>query len=119
MVFMARSPPVRSWRDRMTDASSRGNGGRYIGIISQLPWMPIITLVGWVAFAISFYFSTKETLDAHSKQIQMITSTREKLLEGYYETIKRITENLGEQSRTSALRLQAIDSRLATIDQQI
>jgi len=81
--------------------------------------MPIITLVGWISFAMSFYFSTKDTLEAHSKQIGMILSTREKLLDKYNEDVKRITDSASEQTRTYSLRLQAIDSHMTSVDQQL
>jgi uncharacterized protein YicC (UPF0701 family) len=74
--------------------------------VNQIPWVPIITLVGWAAFAGSFYFTTKATLESHQQQIASIMTSREQLIREYTTTTKQMADGITQLNHLVALRSQ-------------
>jgi uncharacterized protein YicC (UPF0701 family) len=74
--------------------------------INQIPWMPIITLIGWLGFALSFYFTTKASLENHQQQIAAILSSREKLVGEYTASQRDMAASITQLNHLVALRSQ-------------
>jgi len=87
-------------------ASGNGNGSLLFTRLTQIPWVPIVTIIGWISFALSFYWTTKDALDQHSKQISQILSSRDKLVSEYGATQKQMADGINELNKQVALRTQ-------------
>jgi ABC-type transporter Mla subunit MlaD len=77
-----------------------------LAILNQIPWMPIITLIGWLGFALSFYFTTKASLENHQQQIAAILTSREKLIGDYTASQKDMANGIAQLNQLVALRSQ-------------
>src|SRR5262252_1334192 len=83
-----------------------GNGRRVVALLAQVPWMPMITIVGWVAFAVSFYFTTRATLDSHTAQINQIMATRDKMVAEYAVVQRQMADGITQLNHTVEMRTQ-------------
>src|SRR5262245_17446646 len=78
--------------------------------------MPLITVIGWVVFGVTFYVTTQRTLADNKTSIERILSTREKLLDSYNAQMKQLADAISEQSRSSALNHQANGNRMDNME---
>jgi len=96
-----------------------GNGRRVVALLAQVPWMPMITIVGWVAFAVSFYFTTRATLDSHTAQINQIMATRDKMVAEYAVVQKQMADGITQLNHTVEMRTQQTHDRQDSIEDAI
>jgi hypothetical protein len=72
--------------------------------VNQIPWVPIVTIVGWIAFAASFYFTTRATLDDHQRQIAAILVSRDKLLTENQEIQRSMNNGIAQLNQIVSVR---------------
>jgi len=87
--------------------------------LNQVPWMPIITLIGWVVFGATFYVTTQRTLAEDKTAIERILTTREKMVDTYNTQFRQLNDTVIEQTRSNALRFQAEDSRIDNLEKNM
>jgi len=88
---------------------SAPNGDRLRYFADRVPWVPIITIIGWVAVGIAFYATTSRQLTEQEKQIDAIVRARERFIEQINIRIDR----LGQDLRTFEERVDRLDTPLA------
>jgi len=93
-----------------------GQQNGIITTLNQVPWMPIITVVGWIVFGATFYATTQRTLADNKASIERIFTTREKLMDAYTAQLKAVADSISNQSQTIQVRIVEANNRFVNIE---
>src|SRR5215813_5289448 len=95
---------------------SNGTPPPALAILNQIPWMPIITVIGWIVFGATFYVTTNRTLQDNAKSIDRIFATREKLMDNYTAQMKAISDGISNQNQIIQVRIVEANNRFTNIE---
>jgi len=90
-----------------------------LATLNQIPWMPIITVLGWIVFGATFYVTTNRTLQDNAKSIDRIFATREKLMDTYTSQLKAVTDSISNQNQTIQVRIVEANNRFANVEENV
>jgi len=93
-----------------------GQQNGVIATLNSVPWMPLITVIGWIVFGATFYVTTNRTLQENAKSIDRIFATREKLMDTYTAQLKAVTDSISNQNQTIQVRIVEANNRFTNIE---